>query len=154
MFFCDEKKAVEFASNPGDPIHEIYGEVVDVDGSIKLVPIAYENTDDIIASQADSTDIHTIIARFRAGDLGALNQRKGIYGDFTEAPKTYAEALQMQIDGKRAFDKLPVELKKKFDNDYHKFLASAGSDEWLEKLEAVMPKEEKVVDDKKDGENK
>lgn len=121
-------------SNSGSPIHTIYSPVVDDDGNIELVESGKENTDEFINSFKDSCDIKVIIERFLAGDQSALNQKAAMYGDFTKMPKTYAEVLQMQIDAKKAFDELSVEVKEKFDNDINKFLASAGNEEWYEKL--------------------
>lgn len=132
--FCPPGKAEVFSSNPGSPIHQLYAPHVCDDGSIELVPAGAENTDEIIQSYAESTDIRALIARVNSGDLEALNVHKGMFGDFTQMPKTYAELLQNQMDAKRAFDRLPVDVKKKFDNDVNKFLSSAGTQEWSDAL--------------------
>lgn len=144
MVFCDEKKAAEFATCPGSPLHAIYKPVVGKDGTIELEVSGYENTDEKIASFEESCDIHTLIKRFNEGDLTALNKRQGMYGDFTNMPKNMAEMLQLQIDARIAFDSLDVETKKKFDNDLNKFLATAGDEEWAEKLGIVQPEVEEV----------
>ena len=144
MVFCDVKKAEEFATCSGDPIHAIYRPVVGKDGSIELEVSGYENMDEKIASYEESCDIHTLIKRFNEGDLTALNKRQGMYGDFTDMPKNYAEMLQLQIDAKLAFNNLDVETKKKFDNDVNKFLATAGSEEWAKNLGIVQSNEEEV----------
>lgn len=148
MVFCDEKKAAEFATCPGSPLHAIYRPVVGKDGTIELEISGYENTDEKIASYEESCDVHTLIKRFHDGDLTALNKRQGMYGDFTNMPKNMAEMLQLQIDAKIAFNSLDVETKKKFDNDLNKFLATAGSEEWAEKLGYVEAKEEVIIEDK------
>lgn len=132
-------------SCPGDPIHIIYSPVVDSDGSVHLVESGKENSDDIIQSFADSCDLNVIIQRFLNGDLTALNKTVGTYGDFTGMPKTYAEALQMKIDSERLFDSLPVEYKRKFDNDSNKFFVQAGSKEWLEIMEPLMNPKNAIV---------
>lgn len=144
MIFCDVKKAEEFATCPGDPMHAIYKPVVSKDGSIELEVSSYENTDEKIASYEESCDIHTLIKRFNEGDLTALNKRQGMYGDFTGMPKNMAEMLQLQIDAKLAFNSLDVEIKKKFDNDVNKFLATAGTEDWAKNLGIVQPTEEEV----------
>lgn len=132
--YCSPAKADVFASDPGSPIHQLYAPKVNKDGSLELVPSGTENTDEFIQAQCESTDIRTLIARVNTGDLSALNVHQGMFGDFTNMPKTYAELLQNQINGKAAFDKLPVDIKKKFDNDVNKFLASAGEDAWFDNL--------------------
>lgn len=132
-------------SCPGDPIHIIYSPVVEDDGSVRLVESGKENTDDIIQSYAESCDLNVIIQRYLNGDLDALNQKVGTYGDFTQMPKTYAEALQMKIDSERLFDSLPVDYKRKFDNDPNKFFVQAGTKEWLEILDPLMNPKQEIV---------
>ena len=144
MVFCDEKRAAEFATCPGDPMRPIYKPVIDEKGNLSIEVSGYENTDEKIQSYADSCDIHTIINRVNQGDLNALNVRQGMYGDFTHMPKTMAEVLQLQIDARIAFDSLDKETKKKFDNDINKFMAMAGSDQWLENLGAIKPSDDEV----------
>lgn len=124
-------------SEPGDPIKTIYSPIVNEDGSISLKPSGKENLQDRIQSFAAECDINTLVARFAAGDLTALNKSQGMYGDFTDMPKTYAEFLQLQIDSKKYFDSLPVEVKHKFDDDSNKFLAQAGSKEWFEIMSSM-----------------
>ena len=65
-------------------------------------------------------------------DNFADNGLNGI--DATQLPKTFAEFLQLQIDRKREFDRLPVEIKQKFSNDVSQYMATAGSEEWFDKL--------------------
>lgn len=121
-------------TNPGSPIHIIFAPVVDKNGNIDLVESGKENTDVMIQSYADSCDISIILANAANGDLSGLNKVKGMYGDFTKCPKTYAEFLQLQIDANGMFDKLPPDVKKNFDNDPNKFLISAGTEEWMNKI--------------------
>ena len=131
-----------FVSNPGSPIKETFKPIVNKDGSITLIHEGYINTDEEIMSHEMEVNIDVIIARYMNGDLDALNKHVGMYGDFTNMPKTYAEVLQLQIDSKRAYDSLPAELKEKFNNDPNEFFAQSGSEEWYEKLKSVLPAEE------------
>lgn len=122
------------STNPGSPIHIIYKPVVDAKGNIDLVESGKENTDEIINSFKDSCDISVILANAANGDLSGLQKVRGNFGDFTNMPKTYAEYLQLQIDSKIAFDSLPPEVKKEFNNDANQFLMDAGTENWLKKL--------------------
>lgn len=131
-------------SERGSEIHIIYKPVVDEKGNIDLVEAGKENLRDIIQSGKDSCDI-TIILNQVQNDPSVLNRVQGVFGDFTNMPETYAEMLQLQIDSKRYFEKLPTEIKKKFDNDPNKFLAQAGEKDWFEKLGFVDNKEESEV---------
>ena len=114
-------------SEKGSPIHELFSPVVEKDGTISLVKSGEENTDEIIQSYLESTDISIIIENVKNGDFSGLNVARGMYGDFTNMPKTYAELLQLQIDAKKTFDKLPNDIKNKFDNDVNVFLASSNA---------------------------
>ena len=134
----------------GSPIHDIYKPQVLKDGRIELIVEGHENTDDIIKSYEQSVDIDVIIARYMNGDLDALNQRVGQYGDFTGMPKTYAEVLQRQIDARNIFDSLAPEIRQKFDNDANQFFVKSGSKEWFDKLSPFFEKKEKVVEEIKE----
>lgn len=128
-----------FFTNPGNPLHKLFAPKVMPDGSVDLVEAGVENTDDIIQSYAESTDIRLILASVSQGDYSGLQARSGSYGDFTQVPSTFAEALQLQIDSNRLFSSLPVEIRDKFDQDPNKFFASAGSADWIDKLGDILP---------------
>lgn len=145
-------------TNKGDPIHILYSPIVNDDGSIELKESGKENTDEIIQSYAESTDIHVILARYAAGDLDVLNQRKAMYGDFTQMPKTFAEVLQLQIDSRNLFNSLDIDTRNKFNNDPNEFFARAGSKEWFDLL-GVSPDigpivKDPVIEESKEGEVK
>lgn len=149
------RKMIKYAdnsivSNPGNPIHIIYAPEVQDDGTIKLVESGKENTDEYIDSFREECDISTIIKKYQNGDISVLKQREGMFGDFTNLPKTYAEMLQLRIDSERAFNSLPLEVKQKFNNDEMQFFASAGSNEWLEKCGIITKEEIKESEDVKE----
>lgn len=131
------REVKEIYTNPGSPIHVLYGPKVLKDGTIELVEIGKENTDDYIQSFEEVTDMSFILAKLESGDLSVINKRQPFYGDFTEVPKTFAEVLQLRIDAQNMFDRLSADVKEKFDNDVNKFLATAGTEEWRKK---VFPK--------------
>ena len=128
----------------GSPIHDILKPQVLKNGQIELVVEGHENTDEIIKSFEQSVDIDVIIARYMNGDIDALHQRVGQYGDFTGIPSTYAEVLQKQIDARNIFDSLAPEIRQKFDNDANKFFVQSGTKEWFDKLSPFFQKKEKV----------
>lgn len=137
-----------FVSNPGSPLHTIYSPKVGKDGVVELVESGVENTDDVIQSFAESTDIRVILSRVANGETELLHQRNGIFGDFTGMPKTYAEALQLHIDANRLFASLPADVREKFGNDENRFFAEAGTSEWSEKLHAILPEEMRSMNNK------
>lgn len=118
-------------SNSGDPVKILYSPVFDRNGVMHLEESGRENLYDFIQSHRDSVDLHKILERFASGDVTALRQREGVYGDFTEMPKTYADLLNTVINGERTFDSLPREVREKFGNSFHQWLAQAGTPDWL-----------------------
>lgn len=119
-----------FASNAGSPEKTLYHGRVESDGTISLVPDTVIDIQEQIDSYEPSTNIYNIINNL--GYEGLQVPQDGFF-DATDMPKNYAEMLQLFIDGERAFERLPVDVKQKFDNDFNKWFASAGSDEWFEK---------------------
>jgi len=143
----------DFFTNPGDPIHVIYSSKVMEDGTINLVPCGKEDTQEIIDSHAEETDMHYIMEQLSMGNVSVLNSKQPMYGDFTEAPKDMRHAMQILIDGEKAFYDLPLDVRQKFDNDFRKYIVSAGTPEWLEKLkvntENINTIEKDVADESK-----
>lgn len=76
--------------------------------------------------------------------------------DFTNMPSTLAEAQNMMIQAENTWNKLPREIKQKFDNDVDKFIARFGTEDWMEALglnQRPVVDEKTVVDEMK-GEKK
>lgn len=137
-----------FTSHSGDVFHVRYSPRVLQSGELKLVESGKDDIKAMINSFRDSTDMSFILQRLAVGDSSVLSQRPGMFGDFTQMPTTYAEALQLVIDGRREFDALPLSVKNSFNNDFRQFLASAGTPEWNEKLSSLLPDSDDVVVDK------
>lgn len=127
----DPKK---FITCSGDRFHIEYKGEVQKDGTVKLVESGKTDIRQAINAYKDQTDLDYIRKKIEQGDLSVLNPAKPQYGDFTNMPSTYAEALQMQIDANDYFYSLDPEVRNKFDNDVNQFLASAGSEVWMKKL--------------------
>lgn len=123
-----------FVTCPGSPDRILYDAKVKFDGSIDVVPTGKENIQDKIESFRDQTDMSYIIKQLQLGNVGVLTVNPGQYGDFTQAPKNMAEALQLQIDAEKAWNGLPVDVRAKFDYDLNKWLVTAGSEEWNAKM--------------------
>lgn len=138
-------KRGRFITSSGSPEHELFTPELQPNGIIKLVHFGVENTDEIIQSYYESTTLEAILMRFSNGDLSALNRYQPIYADLSTAPKSLAEGLQAVINSRQAFDALPVDIKNKFDNDFNKWLMSAGSDDWIKSMSDLLPKSDPVV---------
>nr|CAI9749934.1 virion structural protein [Microvirus sp.] len=140
-------------SEPGSPEHITYAGHYDEKGRVVLEESGRENIYDFIQSHAESCDIHVLMKRYQNGDVDALSQKQGFYGDFLDFPKTYAEALNHMNEMERQFMALPVETREKFGNSFTEFLAASGEPDFLDRLgikfeqpkevsPAIPPKEE------------
>lgn len=73
-----------------------------------------------------------------------LESHKGMYTDATMMPKTLMEAQNTIIRLKGEFDKLPGDIRKKFDNNADAYIASYGTVEWGDKLGLIKEKTEET----------
>ncbi len=121
-------------SNPGNPIKQLYCGSYNERGQVELKEDGTENIYDFIQSFAESTDIHAILRRFENGEVDVLEKVQGFYGDVTEMPKTYAEALQRIADSEKVFMSLPVDVRGKFGHSFSEFLAASNDADFLERL--------------------
>lgn len=141
-----------FHTCPGSPVRDIYEAVVSDTGAIEVKVTGQENIQDKIEAARSSTDMSYILKQLALGNNDVLVRSAGQYGDFTQMPKTMAEALQMQINAEKAFAQLPLDVRQKFNNDFHEWLvgASAMTPAWIEKMGIIQ---EVIKEDEEKGEN-
>lgn len=128
-------------SNPGNPVKQLYSGAYNERGQVELKEDGTEDLYAFIQSFAESTDIHSILQRYQNGEVDVLEKVQGFYGDITEMPKTYAEALQRIADSEKVFMSLPVEIRAKFGHSFSQFLAASQEDDFLDLL-GVKPSEQ------------
>lgn len=133
----DIKERVHCSS--GDPIKLLYGLEVDDKGVTDLVVKGKYDLYEFIQSHADSVDIHKILERFENGDVDALNKYQGYYADITNSPKTFAEALNAVIKATDLFNSLPLEVRAKFDHSPEQFVASLGTQKFIDAVGQKSP---------------
>lgn len=114
-------------TEPGSRIKILYSPVFDSNGHMSLVESGKEDIYDYIQSHAESVDIHVILKRFAMGDVSVLSRVQGTYGDFTQMPKTFAEALNTLVAAEQYFNSLPVEVRQRFGHNFNQFIASMDS---------------------------
>lgn len=137
------KKPEQFATASGTRFITEYTPKFDDEGNFELVESGKTDRYEEIQSHELSCDIHYILARYANGETDLLNKRQGMYGDFSDMPKTYAEMFQRIADGKDMFMKLPVDVRAKFEHNFEKWLSTYGTDDWFTK----MSKEQENVSD-------
>lgn len=121
-------------TNPGSREANDYRVEIDDKGHKTLKFIGTHDIYQDIQSYAEECKIENIIARAAAGDPNALNQRRGTYADITDTPKNLAEAQNIILKLSSEFEKLPTEIRAKFDNSKEKFINEFGSDSWVEAM--------------------
>lgn len=107
-------------------------------GNKSLVQDEEIDRDAEIQSYLEETKIENIINR--AAFDPSIVQKLGAKlsdaepQDFTTMPSTLAEAQNLMIQTEQTWDKLPKEIKQKFDNDVDKFIARFGTADWMKAL--------------------
>lgn len=135
----DGRQRIE--SNPGNPIKQLYAGSYNERGQVVLKEDGTEDIYAFIQSFAESTDIHSILKRFENGETDVLEKVQGFYGDVTEMPHTYAEALQRISDSEKVFMSLPVEIRAKFNHSFSEFLSASQDVDFLDRL-GIKPDEQ------------
>lgn len=113
---------------------------------------------DLIQSHREECEIENIIRRAVEGDYTALNASNPIYTDITNCPSSIAEAQQFIIDAKENFEKLPKEIKAKFEYNAELYIAEMSNnlEGFLEKTglaEKIKINKEKEKQEAIDNEN-
>ena len=76
----------------------------------------------------DECDINGIMKKFeKTGLLEHVNEHRGDYGDFTDVPQNYHEALSQVVAAEQMFMTLPAKVRARFRNDPGEFLAAVDS---------------------------
>lgn len=121
----------------GSRIHVTYIGKLDKNGVVQLVESGKTDVYAAIQSHKDSCDINLIVKRYAMGDTSALMRGNPQYGDFTEMPRTLAEALNAVNAAQAFFEGLDVEQRKQYDFNFEKFISSLTFGE--EKSPAAEP---------------
>ncbi len=127
-------------SKTGSGMKDTYKMHVDADGKRELKKSGEYNLYADIQSYKDSVSIDYILSRFVNGDETALSRVQGIYGDFTQMPKTMAELQQRVIDAEHLFDSLPLDIRAQYNHSASEFFAQLDSD----KTKAIFAPPEKA----------
>lgn len=136
-----------FHTPVGSDTRIVYSSKVTPNGNVILTPTGKTNIQEEIDSFRESTDMAFILHQLSVGNTSVLTNKQMMFGDFTETPADLAEALQVMIDGEAAFNKLPLDVRQKFDNNFRQWLFTTGSDEWLKKMDKLVKKEEEVKEE-------
>lgn len=121
-----------FYADPGKDFHNTYAVQIDEKGVKELVVTGEVYLPDEINSHAESVDIHNILARFNNGETEVLTKRVGDYFDASILPSNLADMYRTVANGEDMFNKLPVDVRAKFNHSFTEFVSSIGSPEFVE----------------------
>lgn len=124
-------------ANPGSTVRILYSPKFDEKGVMSLVESGKENLYEYIQSHKESCDIHVILERFARGDVGALERVQGVYGDFSNVPKSYADMLNLVHSAEDAFSRLSVDERAKYGHSFERWLVEFCPES--EKVAGVQP---------------
>lgn len=138
-------------TEPGDPVKIEYQLRV-VDDNMQLVPTGKTSIYDYIQSHADSVDIHKILERCALiQDYSLLSRMPAQFMDTTDMPKNLAEAFSQVKDAENFFDRMPLDIKNKYDNNFIAFLQDIGTDSFMNNVSNFLDSLKQVA--KEEGES-
>ena len=132
----------------GTKEEDVWEMIVDEKGRETFAVTGKVNVYEKTQAFADSVDLGKIIEKVTlTGDYNILNQRKTEYLDITEMPDNIIEAHSQLENAKRTFEKMPLEIRNKYDHDFSKYLEDMGSKEWVEIMEKYNNPEETKIEE-------
>lgn len=135
-------KSGEF-SKIGSGMKPTYKMHVDEDGKRELKQSGEFNLYADIQSYEQSVSIDYLLTKFINGDTTALSRAQGVYGDFTQMPRTLAELQQRVIDAENLFNSLPLDIRAQYNHSASEFFAQLDSD----KTKAIFNPPEQATED-------
>lgn len=135
--------------------HEPEYEYKVTDNGKELVKTGETDVYALIQSRLEETKIENIIKRatYDPTVLGSQDwQTSGQMVDISDMPTDYHTWYGRILEAQKEFDKLPAEMRIKWDNDVEKFVMSYGTEEWTNKMgmtKSESNKEEVTSDEQK-----
>lgn len=146
-----DRRVDENTSSPaGSKIVLEHREEISLSGKRVLIRDRKVNVYEKIQSSRESCEIQTILRRAAEGDMGVLNMVNAQYLDITGAPTSLAQAQQFVIRVNNEFEKLPKEMKAKFNYNAQEYVAEYGTETWADKtglkaMQEAAAKEEEAT---------
>lgn len=134
-------------SNTGDPYINTYKNSLDDNGDVILVRSGKDNVYQKIQAERDSCDLKSILARLSADEIKKFDiSNGGMFGDFTQAPKTVREMRERMIEADNFFKTLPLEIREEFGYSSDRFFTSIGTNYFNTVMEKYRPTDEVIAD--------
>lgn len=145
MEFQTEWNRKKVPTNPGDDLLPQYIESVDKNGKTYLKKTGDKNIFNEIQEAAIGTTIYEIYDKYlQTGDESLLEQRKGLFADFTKIPTNPAEIHKMIIEADGTFNQLDKEVRELFENDVGIFKQSVLDGTFEDKIAHMIGEKTKA----------
>lgn len=152
MIYSMLKKPKAKYTPSGTHFIKTYQEELNKNGELTLVENGYHNVYEEIQLDLESCKIENILHQVAMGDLAALQQREATYVDATTMPKSLQEAQNLVIRMKDEFYKMPIEVRKEFDNSPDKYVTLMGTEEFTNIMAPYNEKINAISKEKSDAE--
>lgn len=140
-FYSRYNRPETVAAPTGTKFDKTYNIIIDPNGHKVLKCTGETNRYEKIQAHKEECLIENILIRASI-DPSILEKHKGSYFDATTMPRTLSEAQNKILSVKQEFEKLPVEIRAKFDHSAEKYVQEYGSKEWGEALGIITKKVE------------
>lgn len=141
MIYSQLNRPETIPTESGTPYINVYQETMKKHG-IELEKTGETNIYEMIQLSKDECDINKILQRLSMGDMNALNQRDVAYVDATTLPKSLMEAENLRLRATDEFYKMPLEIRREFNNSPEQYVHEMGTKEFMEKM---APYNEKLL---------
>ncbi|QCS36499.1 minor capsid protein [Capybara microvirus Cap3_SP_433] len=119
----------------GSKYENEYGTKLDEQGHRTVYIKGQTNIYEKIQADLESTLIENILeACTVTGDYSALERKKAEYMDCTEYPENLIEAQNIILKEKENFERLPLEIRRKYNHSFTEYLADMGSETWAKNM--------------------
>lgn len=122
----------DFKTPAGSPLHDVLEPRFD-GVSTKLVSTGKENIQDKINAYAPFCDLTYMLNRLAIGDTSVINPRSPMYGNFAGMPNNINDALNYFSNAEKQFNKLDLETRKKFNNDWKIWISALNNSKPVDK---------------------
>lgn len=137
----EDEKPLALPNEPGNRFEPEYKERYDDRGQPYLEKVGEVDTYEKIQSYKDECDVMAILSRYAAGDESVL-AKPGWYIDTSKLPQTYTEYMNMMNEKREQFNQLPLNIRKAFGMNFENWMATAGKQEWLDKMGIKIQQDE------------
>lgn len=118
------KTAYDKSDFQGSPVGSRFRKQYVSDGT-DIKECGVEDVYDSIQKAANGRLVEDLLRRASSGDPSAIPPVVDSYTDLSKAPSDILEAHQMLKDSRASFDRLPADVKSKFNNSFDTFLKAS-----------------------------